>query len=337
MGGGVAGVSAAYHLRSEMQVTLFESASRLGGHANTIEVEDQGWVLGLDTAFIVYNEPHYPKVTQFFADLGVATQSHPGKFGFFDLDSQTSYVSDDFELTESQVQERYPQDFVNLWREAKRFLEESPRHFMRRQADMPLGEYLDQHGYSEEFRYGFIVLISTAAWSVPADRIWEMPASTVIAFFYAHGAEGLGGRTAPWRTVTRGSVSYLRAAERQLRSAEVDLRFSAPVTRVRDTADGVDVHVGGGPAQRFDFAVLATHADDSLRILESPNEQQRRLEAFEYHSTRATLHTDSAVMPKDRAGWRSWNYGRRQVEGEQLSWVNYYLNESLSVTDHYVA
>ncbi|MFI5689520.1 NAD(P)/FAD-dependent oxidoreductase [Streptomyces sp. NPDC051636] len=327
VGGGVAGVSAAYHLRDEVQVTLLEEAPRLGGHANTIEVEDAGRVLGLDTAFIVFNEPHYPKLTKFFADLGVATQGHPGKFGFFDLDSQTSYVSDDFELTEDQVKELYPQDFVHLWREAKRFLEESPRHFMRKQADIPLGEYLDRHGYSDDFRYGFIVLISTAAWSVPADRIWEMPASTVIAFFYAHGAEGLGGRTAPWRTVTGGSVSYLRAAERELRAAGSEVRLSSPVTRVRETGGGVDVHVGGAAAERFDYVVLATHADDSLRILESPNEHQRRLEVFEYNPTRATLHTDPAVMPKETQNWRSWNYGRCQVAGEQVSWVNYYLND----------
>ncbi|MCX4571440.1 MULTISPECIES: NAD(P)/FAD-dependent oxidoreductase [Streptomyces] len=332
VGGGVAGVSAAYHLRDDAQVTLFESEARLGGHANTIEVEDSGRTLGLDTAFIVYNEPHYPTLTRFFADLGVATQSHPGKFSFFDLDAQTTYVSDDFELPEEEIRARYPDDFVQLWQEARRFLRESPRHFMRRQADIPLGEYLDRHGYSDDFRYGFIVLISTAAWSVPAEQIWEMPASTVIAFFYAHGAEGLGGRTAPWRTVTGGSISYLRAVERVLREAGADLRTGTPVTRVRETDDGVEVRSEAAELGRYDYVVLATHADDALRVLENPDERQRRLEAVRYHPTRATLHTDAAVMPKDTAGWRSWNYGRRQVDGQQASWVNYYLNDLQCLT-----
>lgn len=326
IGGGIAGVSTAYHVSDEAHVTLFEAESRLGGHANTIEVEDAGRVLGLDTAFIVYNEPHYPLLTRFFAELGVETQSHPGRFCFFDADTDSAYVSEDFELSEEEVRARYPADFADLWSEAHRFLAESPRHFIRKQAEIPLGEYLDRHGYSDDFRYGFIVLIATAAWSVPADRIWEMPASTVIAFFYAHGNEGLGGRTAPWRTVTGGSISYLRAVEARLRAAGADLRTGTAVLGVREEADGVGVRTSSG-TEHFDYAVLATHADDSIGMLERPTPRQRMLEKIQYHPTRATLHTDPSVLPTSRELWRSWNYGRRSVEGGQDSWVVYYLNK----------
>ncbi|MEJ2855598.1 MULTISPECIES: NAD(P)/FAD-dependent oxidoreductase [unclassified Saccharothrix] len=322
VGAGVAGISAAYHLRDEAHVTLFEADRRAGGHAHTVEVEDAGRTLGLDTAFIVYNEPHYPRLTQFFADLGVATQSHPGKFSFFDLDAATAYVSDDFDRSEEEVAAKYPGDFAHLWREAARFLRESPRDFVRKRTDVPLGEYLTANGYSEQFRRGFIVLIATAAWSVPADRIWEMPASTIIAFFFAHGSEGLGGRTVPWRTVTGGSVSYVRAALKAIETAGGSVRLGTEVAGVRETADGVEVHTATGP-ETFDRVVLATHADDALRLLERPTGRQRLLEVVGYSPTRATLHTDPAVQPTPRETWRSWNYGRR---GE-ATWVNYYLND----------
>ncbi|MFD1152305.1 NAD(P)/FAD-dependent oxidoreductase [Saccharothrix hoggarensis] len=322
VGAGVAGISAAYHLRHEADVTLFEADSRAGGHAHTVEVEDAGRTLGLDTAFIVFNEPHYPRLTQFFADLGVATQPHPGKFSFFDLDQATAYVSDDFDLPEEEVVAKYPPEFAHLWWEASRFLRESPKDFVRKRADVPLGEYLERNGYSDAFRRGFIVLIATAAWSVPADRIWEMPASTIIAFFFAHGGEGLGGRTVPWRTVTGGSVSYVRAALREIETAGHSIQLGTPVGQVRETADGVEVRTETGTAT-FDQVVLATHADDSLRMLDHPTPRQRMLEVIAYSPTRATLHTDVAVQPTPRGTWRSWNYGR---SGE-ATWVNYYLND----------
>ncbi|XVV01167.1 NAD(P)/FAD-dependent oxidoreductase [Actinosynnema sp. CA-248983] len=322
VGAGAAGISAAYHLRDEAHVTLFEADRRAGGHAHTVEVADAGRTLGLDTAFIVYNEPHYPRLTQFFADLGVATQPHPGKFSFFDLDAATAYVSDDFDRPEEEVVAKYPGDFVHLWREATRFLRDSPRDFVRKRTDMPLGEYLAANGYSDAFRRGFVVLIATAAWSVPADRIWEMPASTIIAFFFAHGSEGLGGRTVPWRTVTGGSVSYVRAALDAIETAGNSVRLGAEVVGVRETGDAVEVHTADGP-ESFDQVVLATHADDALRLLERPTGRQRLLEVVAYHPTRATLHTDPAVQPTPRETWRSWNYGRR---GES-TWVNYYLND----------
>ncbi|MGJ7908308.1 NAD(P)/FAD-dependent oxidoreductase [Actinopolyspora sp. H202] len=339
IGGGIAGLSAAYHLRDETHVTLFESDSALGGHAYTVEVEENGRTTGLDTAFIVYNAPHYPKIANFFDELGVETQDHPGRFSFFDLDTGSSYVSDDFELTEEQVRQRYPADFLELWREAKRFYTESPKHFMRKQADMPLGEYLDRNGYSESFRYGFVVLIATAAWSVPADKIWEMPASTVIAFFFAHGAEGLGGRTVPWRTVTGGSVNYVRAVRRALDEAGAQVRLSCPVMGVEERPDGVAVRTERGELDVFDHVVLATHADDSMAMLRRPNPRQRELAAVRYHPTRATLHTDSAVMPSDRTVWRSWNYGRVGDGEEYNSWVVYYLNDLQQIpgdTDYFL-
>ncbi|WP_249124354.1 NAD(P)/FAD-dependent oxidoreductase [Saccharopolyspora erythraea] len=334
VGAGAAGISAAHRLRSDADVTVFEASDRPGGHARTVEVTDDGRTLGLDTAFVVYNEPHYPEVTRFFDHLGVATREHPGRFSFFDLDSPTAYVSEDFDLTAEQVRARYPAEFARLWEEATRFYRESPRDFIRKRTDCPLGEYLDRNGYSEEFKYGFVVLVSTAAWSVPADRVWDMPASTVVAFFLAHGAEGLGGRGVPWRTVTGGSVRYVRAAVEELRRCGNEVRLNAPVTGVQEREDGVAVRTDAG-VEHFDYAVLATHADDALAVLERPTERQRRLEAVRYHRTKVDLHTDPAVMPADRSRWRSWNYGRVRRDDTQDSWVVYYLNELQGLTSEH--
>ncbi|TCO60625.1 NAD(P)/FAD-dependent oxidoreductase [Actinocrispum wychmicini] len=325
IGAGIAGISAAYRLRADADVTLFESADRAGGHAHTVEVDRNGNTFGLDTAFIVYNEPHYPSIAGFFAELGVSTKAHPGRFSFFDADTSRAYVSEDFDLSEDEVVARYPAEFVRLWREAARFHRDSPRDFMRGRTEVPLAEYLDRNGYSESFRYGFIVLIATAAWSVPAERIWQMPASTVIAFFFAHGVEGLGGRTVPWRTVAGGSVTYVRAALDSLRAANGEVRLGTEVLGVRAEPDAVAVRTVHS-VERFDHVVLATHADEALRLLDRPTPRQRMLEAIAYHPTRAVLHTDPAVMPANTADWRSWNYGRTRHRDEYASWVVYYLN-----------
>jgi predicted NAD/FAD-binding protein len=338
VGAGIAGISAAYHLRGRADVTVFEKESNAGGHANSVEVADAGRTIGLDTAFIVYNEAHYQRITQFFADLGVACQDHPGRFSFHNADTGICYVSDDFELDEAAIRAKYPEDFVQLWAEAERFYTESPRHFIRKQAEMSLGEYLTSNGYSDAFRYGFVVLVATAAWSVPADRIWDMPAATVIAFFLGHGREGLGGRTAPWRTVTGGSVNYVRAALAKLAEAGQDVRLGAGVDRITPGADGVTVSTAGG-TERFDEVIIAAHADDALAMLAEVTPEQRMLEAVKYNTTRAALHTDVACMPADREKWRSWNYARSGSDEDMSTWVVYYLNslhDFTSETDYFL-
>jgi predicted NAD/FAD-binding protein len=329
VGAGAAGLSAAYRLRFAGEVTLYEASRRLGGHAHTVEVTDGGRTIGLDTAFIVFNEPNYPELVRLFDELGVDSIGHPGKFSYYDLDRGTCYVSDDFMLDEASVRADCPAEFLPLWRQARRFHAEAPRDFVRRRVDMSLGEYLDRNGYSDGFRYGFVVMLCSTAWVVPAERIWDMPAATIIAFFMAHGAEPLGGSGVPWRTVCGGSVTYVRRLAEELRAAGATVHTGTPVHRVTETATGVQLLTGpaGDPEEHeYDQVVLATHADQSLRMLADPTPPQRMLAAIGYHPSTAVLHTDPAVMPPDRNRWRSWNYGLITENGVPRPWVVYHLN-----------
>lgn len=323
VGSGISGLSTAYHLPPEAEVTVYEKDDRPGGHANTVEVHEDGRTLGIDTAFVVFNARTYPQISQFFEQIGATALDHTGGFNFFDLDRGLDYGTREFELTEEEIAERYPEDFLPLWRDAERFHREAPRDFIRKRTEMPLGEYLDRGGYSDAFRYGYVVLLATAVWSVPAELIWEMPATTVIAFFMSHDPGGLGGRSVAWKTIAGGSINYVR---RVVDAVNGKVRTGAEVTGVRREDDGVVVATRDGE-ERYDYAVLAAHADQSLRILERPTEQQAGiLGKVRYSSTNAVLHTDPSSMPPNRERWQSWNYGLKTVDEQTRTWVAYYMN-----------
>ncbi|MEV8096668.1 FAD-dependent oxidoreductase [Kitasatospora sp. NPDC085879] len=323
VGAGVAGLSAAYRLREHAEITLFEQDGRPGGHANTVEVEDDGRVLGIDTAFVVFNKPSYPNLSRFFDELGVATRRHEGGFNFFDLDSGLQYGTAEMALPEEEVLARYPVEFRTIWREARRFHQEGRKDFLRKRTDLPLGEYLDRGGYSAEFRYGYVILLCTAVWSVPAELIWEMPATTVIAFFMAHDEGGLGGQRVDWQTVEGGSIRYVRAA---LAAIDPKLRLGERVLAVTEQPDGVTVTTASG-AERFDHAVVAAHGDQARELLTEPSAVQREtLAKVRYNSSVAVLHTDPSVMPADRSRWDNWNYGKVAVDGEVRPYVAYFMN-----------
>ncbi|MCE3012806.1 MAG: NAD(P)-binding protein, partial [Proteobacteria bacterium] len=67
IGGGIAGIAAAHKLHHSHQVTIFEVAPMLGGHAHGVEVEPGVFA---DTGVIIYNQGSYPEFIALLKELG---------------------------------------------------------------------------------------------------------------------------------------------------------------------------------------------------------------------------------------------------------------------------
>ena len=80
VGAGISGMSAAWLLSQAHEVTLYEAASRLGGHSHTVEATSPCGPVPVDTGFIVYNPVNYPNLVALFDHLGVPTK--PSNMGF---------------------------------------------------------------------------------------------------------------------------------------------------------------------------------------------------------------------------------------------------------------
>src|SRR3954468_21371705 len=87
VGSGVSGLVAAHMLHPHHEVTVFESDTRIGGHANTVDVEIDGQTAAVDTGFIVYNDRNYPGFRALLDQLGVPTQ--PAEMSFSVSDPRT--------------------------------------------------------------------------------------------------------------------------------------------------------------------------------------------------------------------------------------------------------
>ena len=74
IGSGVAGIVSAYLLDKKYSVTLIEANDYLGGHTNTIEVNQADKTEYIDTGFIVFNKVNYPLFTSFLEKLNVSYQ-----------------------------------------------------------------------------------------------------------------------------------------------------------------------------------------------------------------------------------------------------------------------
>ncbi|MGY2701034.1 DUF1365 family protein [Nocardioides sp. HB32] len=303
VGSGVAGLTAAYVASRTARVTLYEADDRLGGHADTHQVEEGPDGHAIDTGFIVHNERTYPTLLRLFRELGVATQESEMSMSVRDDVSGVEYAG------ALGARGLFPGG-RNLASPAYlRMLVDIPRfHRLARRLrdDVTLREFLDRHRFPPYFRRHFMEPLVAAVWSCDPAVALEYPARYLFAFLEHHGMLSVSD-SPQWRTVTGGSHEYVR------RVADVlpDVRLGTKVTSVLETADGVDVTDGNGSVERYDAVVLATHPGQALAMLAAPTAAQREvMGAIDYSHNVALLHTDTSVLPRAEGARASWNFHR---------------------------
>ena len=313
VGAGVAGLTAAYVLQREWDVTLFEAEPRLGGHAHTHDVvTPDGHVLPIDSGFIVHNLSTYPTLLRLFGELGVETQptdmsmsvrcdgcglEYAGAKGLGGIFAQPANATN--------------VDFLRMLVEVKRF-HRAARRLLRGEGPthgrdgslLTLGEFLTVGRYTPYFRRHFMVPLVSCVWSCAPRTALLYPAASLFTFLDHHGALSVTG-SPEWRTVVGGSRSYVERAAKELTATHL----ATPVRSVRRVGAGIEIRDDADDLRTFDAAVVATHADDALGLLVEPTPLERAtLGAFSSSVNETVLHTDGRVLPTHPRARASWNY-----------------------------
>ena len=321
IGSGIAGLSAAWMLSGNNQVVIYEAESRLGGHAHTVDVPTGSTSTAVDTGFIVYNEGNYPNLVALFAHLRVATQASEMSFSASLDGGRLEYSSSAIMAQPSNILRAR---FWRMLRDLTRFYRDAPGLLTRSELqEMTLGEFLDDGGYAQSFVDDHLLPIGAAIWSASSRQMRDYPLFAFIRFFESHGLFKLARRPT-WRTVTGGSRSYV---DRIAALTPASVRLGCPARAVARELDGVVVTDANGHTDQFDEIVIATHADQALKLLVDPDEVETQLlGAFRYTPNRAVLHTDRSLMPHRRRAWSSWNYVAGATGPEDALCVTYWMN-----------
>ena len=322
IGTGIAGNVAAYKLRQEHDITVFEAGCYVGGHTNTVDVVENGRQFAVDTGFIVFNDRTYPNFSYLLDEIGQASQQSEMSFSVQAEGSNIEYSGSSLNTLFSQRRNILRPPFYRMIRDILRFNKTTLPSVEHLDYSESVGDYLFENGYSHEFVDHYLVPMAAAIWSAEPVSVLDMPIKFLARFFDNHGLLQIKDRPT-WRVVKGGSRQYV---EKLVAAHRDRIRLNSPVQSIRRIDDRVELRSASGGTELFDYVFVACHSDQALSLIEDATTAERQvLGAIQYQSNEAILHTDDSLMPTRRRAWAAWNYHIPEDSSRHVA-VTYNMN-----------
>lgn len=305
IGTGISGLTAAYLLHKDFDLTLYEANTYVGGHTNTVDVDLPEGRYAVDTGFIVFNEITYPNFCEILRQLGVDFQPTRMTFSVKCEKTGLEYSPHNLNAFFAQRRNLLSPSFWRVIAEIFRLRSQFGRILSHDTASTPLVSYLREQGFSSRFIELFIVPLGASLWSTDPESFEEFPLETFVRFFKNHGFLQVRNPF-EWRVIRGGSRRYV---EKMTQGFADCIRTDTPVTGIQRFDDRVEVTDRSGAIVSYDQVILAVHSDQALAMLVDPTTAERDiLGAIPYRENDTVLHTDPRILPKRRWIWSSWNY-----------------------------
>lgn len=291
IGSGVSGSVAAYYLSQKHAVTVFEKEDYFGGHVHTHRVKDKaGKDVCLDTGFVFFNKPNYPKFLSLLDDLKIPYKPSKVSFGI----SQKEPVSGNswWQAVEKQLFEK--EDFQ---KHLETFLKAAKKDLPTIDGFKSMHTYVvDDLGIPFWFFEQAVLSLAAGAWSNDFTTMKNYQAKPVLLFLQQHGF--LEPELAfDWLCIQGGYDQYITAIRE---NSSANFLRNTPVIEVNDARDSVEV-VTTNSRKTFDRVIFACHADAALQVFSNPTPLQKEvLGTFPFHDNHGILHTDQSIYPSSK-------------------------------------
>ena len=304
IGSGISGLACAHLLKKNHEIVLFEAANKPGGHVNTVDVNGRTGDYRVDTGFIVFNEQNYPNFVRLLEKLDV--QSQPTRMGFSVRSERTGI-------------EYSGESILGLFGGFKNLTD--PKHWgmvrdLLRFHRLPKKKHIQMKRWENLFpvidlendllRHSYSPLVRPFGHALSIDFLRSLSSSSLISCPTTRCCRPTTGRSGG--SCKGGSRTYVDKIVRGTGRAIYDL--STPVRSVRRSDNGgIPISLPDGSTQKsFDQAILACHADQSLKMLDgAEREEIELLQKFPLRDTTRSLYIPTtgyfpAALPPERAG-----------------------------------
>jgi predicted NAD/FAD-binding protein len=332
IGGGAAGLATAWLLQECHQVTLLEKENRLGGHAQTVEVEIDRTVVRVESGFEFFIEETYPCFAALLRALELPIHRYPLTFTLYASGGDAVHLLPPVRRGCVRWSALRPQSLSHMW-QLVRVLRAASRLVEKRDWSVTLGDFVQRLGLSRTFRDDFLYPFLNGGWCVSLDQFRHFAAYDVLKYVLLHRVNGL---TMPSLSeVPGGTQAYIAALKNALSRTLIET--GVEIRCIRRCGEIYVLEDASGQHRQFDHVVLATNAISARGLLEGVSgagPQREALDGIRYFQTSIAIHADRRLMPPREQDWSVFNVRwdsqrslstiwRRQMGGTPVfrSWI----------------
>jgi len=330
IGSGISGLAISYLLNKKHNITLFEKNDYIGGHSRTVEINDNGKMLAVDTGFIVFNKHNYPLLTSLFKYLYVKVIKSAMSFGVSIEQGEIEYGTNTISSFFGQKKNLASLSFWKMIYDIFRFNSKA-KVTVEQNSSINLGQLLEILKLNSWFKEYYLLPMGGSIWSTSVKEMLNFPAITFINFFDNHGLLSIANQP-QWYTVEGGSKEYVKKISQGFLEK---IKLNARIEKIVRGENCIEIHHKNKIVDKFDHVILATHSDTSLKLLESPSKlEQDILGSINYQKNLMVLHSDINFMPRRKKAWSSWVYLSNSHNSEKQVSLSYWMNnlQSLNTT-----
>lgn len=335
VGGGIAGLTAAYLLREKNEITLFEKTDRVGGNAFTWRTKE-GYEL--DIAVAAFGKAGYKNFYRLLGRLGIPTKWCPTAFmSFQNLETRKGMymtmlslkglILQRFALLKPSTLLAILRVFTSLGRGARMLDAGALDGLSVKEALARMPHVTGDTKLTIMFA---LCLLSSMSY----EDIMKSPATFFFNKLKVHNDLVSLRSIYSFRCVAGGTKTYVNA----LRSTFADrIVLRAAIRSVLRDADGVTLLMEDGSQQRFDDVIFACPADTALALIANPSEDEHRLlGAWRYRDGTVTVHRDhSSFPPKELIQAYTFLYtDRNGIVDTSVSGATWYLPQVPRESDY---
>ena len=292
IGTGIAGLSAAYLLKDDYQVTVFESQARAGMGAHRVDYTSHGITRRIDIPLRIFCRGYYENLFALYKHIGVeiVTSDHSGIFS----DETGRVILHYGNARWGGARLSYLKGHSWLSRAAWTIALQSRQFFARARrdigrtdlADLSFGDYLQQSGAGRDFVETVLLPMMSVTCTCDYQAVRDYPADIMLEYLTC-GIHELG--------VMSAAKGVDDIVPRML--VDVKLRTNSPIAMIEPAGQQLRVVTKAGADQCFDQVVVAAQAQQAASMISGFDERRALLNRIPFERSSMSVHTDQEILP----------------------------------------